>query len=1027
MKKFIIVLLSFVGLIVLLAVAVVAAPNFIDWNGYKPEIAAAVKEQTGRDVTIGGDIHFKLVPRVAFAISDVKLSNGEGFGDMPMLTLESMRGTVALFPLILRRVRVEELVVTKPVLNLEVDRTGRANWVLGAEAPASAKPERRSAGGTGLPFSDLTLGDVRLADGQVTYRDARTGQQVVARAINAKAALANLDSPLSVAGDMTLNGEPVALKLGLNSLGGLEDGRRATLNSALQSRHIQVTYDGGLRQKPIAALDGTFDLSIPSVGSLANWLQRPLAKGQPDPGPLKIHAVFEGEGARMVLKEARIEGAAAQARASGLFDGSGKVRRVKFDLQAGVIDLDRYLPPPAKTPAAKRKPEPRRQAGARDVLAAIPDDPFDLAPLKQTAGEIAIRIDGVRAMGYTLGRIGFDAKFGDGRLAADLKEFRLYGGNMTGAVKLDASGAALGADTAFDIEKVDVGALARAAQGAEARVAGILSGKLRAKAQGKSPRKLVEGLVTRVELGLGGVDVKDAPGAVSKLDLTVDVPGMQQGAAVKADVVYNKQPVSLALNLAPLPRVLSGKPFATKLSVNANALRFSYDGNLQTEPVPGMDGRLSLDVTSVEKLLAWLGSPLPKGQPDPGPVKVAAVLAADGAKAELKEATIDGKALKVKAVARVDASKPVKQFDATIDLVDADLNAYLPADREPKKKQPAAASPAGWSDTPVNLSALHQAEGKATVRIGRVRYGDVRIEAGTATATLTKATLQAVASKVGLAGGTLDLNATVAATKGAPSIEYQLKLSGVQARPVLQTFAGTDRLSGQLDFRTAGQTTGASQKRMVEKLNGEGRFVFKDGAIHGINIPGALRKAKTLGLGEARGEKTDFAELSGSYTIKDGILENRDLKMLAPLVRVTGAGRAPMPPRTVDYRAEAKLVATLEGQGGKDALAGLPIPITVKGSWDKPAIGVDWKSVLTSAASDPQRLANMPGELRNLGKGLGIPLPSPDKGAAGDILKSIPGLPGVKQQAPPPTSPDQAPAKKEAPDPLKTFRDLLGK
>ena len=924
-----------------------------------------------------------------------------------------MQGTIALFPLIFGKVEIEKLVVTDPVLNLEVDPNGKANWIFGAAPPAQAASHERPKGGGGLPISGLKLGDVRLVNGLVTYRDARTGQQVTAKAINIKAAMANLASPLSVNGDLVVNEEPVTLKIALDSLGNLQDGRRAELNSALQSKDIQIAYDGGLREKPIPALDGVFDLSIPSVGALASWLQRPLAQNQPDPGALKVHAQFESEGARIVLKEAKIEGTAVQARASGMYDGSGKVVRVKFDLQAGVIDLDRYLPPPAKTPIAKVKQKPSAPIVPREVFAGISDKPLDLAVLRQTAGDISVRIDGIKAMGYALGRIVFDTKLGDGLVTANLSEFHLYGGNVTGALKLDASGKTLAMETSLDIEKVNLGALARVAQGAQAKIAGIASGQLRAKTEGQSPRALAQGLVARADLKIGGVDLKNAPGTISKVDLTVDVPGMQQNPSLRGNVVYNNQPIALALNIAPLPSVLSGKPFATKLSINSTPLQFKYDGALQTEPIPGLDGRLSLDVPSVAKLLAWLGNSLPKGQPDPGPVKVVAVLAANGPKAEVKDATIDGKALKITAIAMVDASQKPTRFDATIDLLEADINAYLPQQKPERQKQPAPEKARGWSDAPIDVSVLRQAEGNATVKIGRVSYGNVRIEGGTATATVAKGVLKTVVQKVKLADGNIDLDTTVDASSAAPAINYQLTMNGVQARPVLQTFAGTDRLSGLLEFHTTGKTTGASQKQMIEGLNGQGRFVFQNGAIYGINIPAALRNAKTLGFGEAREEKTDFAELSGSFTIKDGVLENKDLKMLAPVIRVTGAGLVPMPPRTIDYKTEAKLVGTLQGQGGKDALAGLPIPIAVKGSWDSPSVTVDWKDVLTAAARDPQRLANMPSELRNLGNSLGVKLPLPSTGAAGEVLKMIPGMPGAeKSQQPSGTkAPSEAPSK----------------
>ncbi len=262
----------------------------------------------------------------------------------------------------------------------------------------------------------------------------------------------------------------------------------------------------------------------------------------------------------------------------------------------------------------------------------------------------------------------------------------------------------------------------------------------------------------------------------------------------------------------------------------------------------------------------------------------------------------------------------------------------------------------------------------------------------------------------------------------------------MQARPLLKTFADTDLLSGATALRATGSAHGISQKRMVETLNGNGRIRFTDGAIHGINIAQTLRKAQTLGFGDAGEQKTDFAELSGSFTITNGVLDNRDLKMLAPVLRLTGKGLVPMPPRTIDYEVEVKLVSSLQGQGGQDALAGLPIPITVKGSWDDPSIAADWKSVFALAATIPGRVANMPVALLEFGKSLGIPLPLPGLSTGGDktggaggilggVLQMIPGVTGGQQLEPePPTQqPAQAqPKQQQAPNPLNTLKKLFG-
>jgi AsmA protein len=228
---------------------------------------------------------------------------------------------------------------------------------------------------------------------------------------------------------------------------------------------------------------------------------------------------------------------------------------------------------------------------------------------------------------------------------------------------------------------------------------------------------------------------------------------------------------------------------------------------------------------------------------------------------------------------------------------------------------------------------------------------------------------------------------------------------------------------------------------MVETLDGNGRFRFTEGAIHGINIAQTLRNAQSLGFGDAGEQKTDFAELSGSFTVTDGLLDNRDLKLLAPVLRVTGKGLVPMPPRTIDYEVEAKLVSSLQGQGGQDALAGLPIPVTVKGSWDDPSIATDWKSVFALASTIPGRIANMPAGMLEFGKSLGVNLPIPGLSGGGDksggvggilggVLKIIPGVTGSQPQAPEPEkqqpAPPPPPKQPQLPNPLNTLKKLFG-
>ena len=1000
MKKFSFIVL---GLIALLVVAVLVAPAFIDWNRFKPQIAEVVRSSTGRDLRIDGDLKISLLPSLRVSAGDIRLSNAAGMTAPDMVSIGSVALEAQLWPLLSKRLVVNSLVVKDPSINLEVDKSGHPNWALvpaGGTGGTAAAPE---AGGSG-PLSGVQLGDVRIEQGRLSYLSAASGQTIEAKGVNLTAEMADLSKPLLIRGQMTLNDEPVSTNVTVDSLSRLSQSQQATVKLAIDTKHLQVHYDGAAQQQPVPGLDGTFDLDIASVGQLLAWLHMPLDAKQPDPGPLNAHAVLTAEGSKLALKDATITGTALKAHASGSLDASGSVTKASLDVESDVLDVDRYLPPQAAQ-QTRAEPQTRQPGPPANVFAALSDKPLDLKALRGTDADIKVAIAGIKALGYEVGRIAFTTKAKAGVVDADLTELALYGGNASGSVKLDASGDALGLKTAMKIDHVTVDKLARAATG-DAAVSGVVSATLDADARGASPRALAESLSAKVALDLGGVNVKQGAHGVSGLKLNIDLPGPDKPALLKASLVYNGEPVTADATTGAVRTLLSGDRFPAKLAVSSKVVTFGYDGTVQQRPVPGLDGTFDLDIPSVGKLASWLDQPLDAKQPDPGPLKAHAVLTADGSKLALKDATITGKALKATAEGRFDASQKVAAFDANVDILQADLNAYLP----PQTQKGAAAAPSGakpqstgWSTEPFEFAMLGQANGQARVHVAGTRYGELEATQGQLTATLSNGILKLSVEKLALAQGTITTAVVLDGSNPVAKLDYDVSVAGAQAKPLLKTFADSERLSGTIEFQTTGKGGGRNQKELIESLNGSGKFAIRDGAINGINLASTLRQVGSLGFKESTAEKTDFAELSGTYTIKNGVLDNRDMKMLAPLVRLTGSGTVPMPPKTIDYTVEAKLVATTEGQGGKDALAGLPIPIKVTGLWSDISYQIDWKSVFSEMAKNPEALKNLPANLGNAAKSYGVTLPG--AGGGGGLQKVIPGLPTVPGTQPPSTSP----------------------
>ncbi|MEE8225872.1 MAG: AsmA family protein, partial [Kiloniellales bacterium] len=416
MKK---ILIGLVVILVIVVGALFAVPPMIGNSLVKPRIVEAVKEATGRDLQIG-DVSLAVLPSVSVSITDLRLANAEGASAPEMVSLGRLDLDLQLFPLISKEIMVDRLVISDLAASLEVNEAGVPNWAFEGAADAD-EPEAAEVDEEGAPLGDLRLGDVRLENARLSYADLTSGQTIEASDVNLAAALPNIAGKLSLTGDLTLNEKTVAIDLGVESPQALMTGQPAKLTAAIRSELIELQSDLRLAQRPQPSVDGNATITIGSVGALLAWLEQPLPADQPDPGPVKLAATFKTEGAKVILEEAVVEGEALDLKAHGSFESEGGVNKVVLVLESDVLDIDRYLPPPAPGAVApEAEKEQAEVGGARREypLKAIPDEPIDLTLLKQTEADITIAIAGIKAAGYEVGKLAFTAQLAGGKLQA---------------------------------------------------------------------------------------------------------------------------------------------------------------------------------------------------------------------------------------------------------------------------------------------------------------------------------------------------------------------------------------------------------------------------------------------------------------------------------------------------------------------------------------------------------------------------------------------------------------------------------
>jgi len=279
-----------------------------------------------------------------------------------------------------------------------------------------------------------------------------------------------------------------------------------------------------------------------------------------------------------------------------------------------------------------------------------------------------------------------------------------------------------------------------------------------------------------------------------------------------------------------------------------------------------------------------------------------------------------------------------------------------------------AQSPASqpWSTQQVRLAGLNYMDADVQFSAAELRVGTFRFAPIAVQITLADGLLRAALSRSGLYGGQVEGTASVDVSGGAPMHAFRIDLKDARALQLLSDVAGFEALDGRLQAKFDVRASGESEREVMSSLSGSVDARIQDGQILGINVPKMIRTltARTLmGWQESRTESTDLSDFSASFRLEDGRATTSNLRLLGPLVRVNGSGTIDLAAKTLQFKLDPKLVASLEGQGGAADPLGFGVPVNVEGSWSDPRIYPDVAGIL----SDPDGAY---AKLNALGQGL---------------------------------------------------------
>jgi len=297
--------------------------------------------------------------------------------------------------------------------------------------------------------------------------------------------------------------------------------------------------------------------------------------------------------------------------------------------------------------------------------------------------------------------------------------------------------------------------------------------------------------------------------------------------------------------------------------------------------------------------------------------------------------------------------KPAITFDLKLDSLNVDN--YLPEDEEETEDE---GSLSDSLSVPMSVFKEVNANGRFTAsqlisKGFEVNDIDVTVVSKNGNVTITP--------KASLYEGSTDGEITFSERSGTSTLKIQNEVDLVSLGEMLTSTEITEQLSGIGSLIIDVVVTEANG---VQSNEGTIKLQAKDGALKGIDLQSIVQKGYSAYsdysgstssneiFSSSPEEETKFAEILGTFYLKDNKVTNDDFSMKAPFFRVGGKGDIFLDSETLDYEVDFSIVESLKGQGGEafDKLKGLTIPIKLTGSFESPSYSIGWSELYKSLA-----------------------------------------------------------------------------
>ncbi len=410
------------GALLSLVVAVVLFAALFDWNLLRGPIGRWASAKYDRQIALTGDMDVKLLswtPTVV--VRGLKVGGPDWARDRDTADVDEVRASVRLAPLLIGRVEMPLLSITRPRVVMISDRQGRKSWRLDADRPDDGR-------GAKLPPIERLI----IRDGALTFEEQRRGLSVNAT-VNAQET-AGGTAGFVLDGRGAVRGSPMTVRIEGGPFVNIRRDRPYVFQADVRGAGSALTARGRIT-RPFDL--GRFDAVMTLEGRDLSDLYLLTGVTLPNTPPYRLSGALNRDGRVWTFKD--FDGRVGASDLSGQvrIESGGRLR-VDAELASRRLDIDdlaAVLGARVRTDPSGRNTEAPIVVGGK----LLPDAKLQTDRLRTMDGSLTYRAGAVKANHLDVRKVDLGAVLKDGVLKLDPISFDLNRGSLNGTARIDAT------------------------------------------------------------------------------------------------------------------------------------------------------------------------------------------------------------------------------------------------------------------------------------------------------------------------------------------------------------------------------------------------------------------------------------------------------------------------------------------------------------------------------------------------------------------------------------------------------------